>query len=91
MTTTTSTEGHMSFLAAAEQLLREADGPLHIRTMTEQIIDRGMVDTSGKTPAATLAALLLTGVKRGQFVKTDRATFDLKVLNPRGRKTRPQS
>lgn len=76
---------------AAELVLREAAGPMHIAAIAAAIIDRHLAPgLKGKTPAATIGAQIVTDAKRGgRFVRTDTATFDLREVNPRGAKQRP--
>ena len=51
-----------------------------------------LVQTSGKTPAATLGARLITDANKGGiFVKTAPGTFDVRELNPRGASKRPKA
>ena len=50
------------------------------------------MQTSGKTPAATLGARLITDANKGGiFVKTAPGTFDVRELNPRGASKRPKA
>ena len=55
-----------SFTDAAEIVLDQyADQrPMHYRDITEKILDLKMVDTEGKTPEATLYAMVLSEIKR---------------------------
>jgi len=55
-----------SFTDAAEIILdKYADQrPMHYRDVTEKIIDLNMVNTEGKTPEATLYAMVLSEIKR---------------------------
>jgi hypothetical protein len=48
----------MTFLAAAEAVLRSAKRPLTAREITEQALNRRLIATSGKTPEATMTAAL---------------------------------
>ncbi len=58
--------GMMSFTDAAEQVLANDDSrhPLHYRTITQKVLAQGLVNTTGKTPEATLYAQVLTETKR---------------------------
>lgn len=64
----------------AVQVLREADGPLHTKEITERILARGKAGLKGKTPEATVAAQIVTDSKRDDspFRKTKPGTFGLK-------------
>ena len=55
-----------SFTNAAELVLDNfADKrPMHYREITEQILELDLVNTEGKTPEATLYAMILTEIKR---------------------------
>ena len=48
----------MTFLEAAEAVLRTAKRPLTVHEITELALERGLVQTHGKTPAATMSAAL---------------------------------
>ena len=48
----------MSFTDAAYQVLRSAKRPLHAADIVERAMHEGLLQTSGKTPKATLAASL---------------------------------
>jgi len=72
-------DGKMSGLDAAAQVLAEAGEPLDTKTMVEQMLEKGLWSTSGKTPAATIYAAIIREIaKKGdasRFVKTDRGKF----------------
>ncbi len=58
---------NLSFTDAAERILDATRGePMHYRDITTHAIDHGMLDTSGKTPEATMYAQILTETKRRQ-------------------------
>jgi hypothetical protein len=48
----------MTFLQAAEQVLRAVSEPLTAREITERALRRGLLSTGGKTPVATMTAAL---------------------------------
>ena len=48
----------MTFLEAAEAVLRAAKRPLTAREITDIALQRGLLRTSGKTPEATMSATL---------------------------------
>jgi hypothetical protein len=50
--------GAMTFLEAAELVLRTAKKPLTIREITGMALRRGLIETRGKTPEATMSAAL---------------------------------
>ena len=54
----------MSFLDAAERVLREAGGPLHYEEVTQRVLAAGLVRTESKTPAATLTASVSMDIRR---------------------------
>jgi restriction system protein len=56
----------LSFTDAAEFVLEQvADKkPMHYRDITDQILELDLVNTEGKTPEATLYALILTEIRR---------------------------
>jgi len=59
-------ENKYSFTDAAEIVLDQyADKrPMHYRDITDVVLEMDLVDTEGKTPEATLYALVLTEIKR---------------------------
>jgi hypothetical protein len=67
-----------TFKSIAYQILKEADKPLHSKEITKRALERGLV-TEGKTPEATMNALLVVDIntkKDGSlFVKTAPSTF----------------
>ncbi len=72
----------MTFLNAAYKILKENGKPLHSKKVTEIALKRGLLKTAGKTPAATMNALLVLESKKenSQFKKTGPSQF---ALNPR--------
>ena len=48
----------VTFLEAAELILRQAKRPLTTREITELALRRGLLKTRGKTPEATMSAAL---------------------------------
>jgi restriction system protein len=80
-------------LAATEHVLTEAGEPLNYREITCRILDRELWKTSGKTPDATLRALIYTDIaSRGpdsRFQRSGNGTFALRAWGlpePDGRK-----
>jgi restriction system protein len=63
-----TTRSSMTFLAAAQHVLEHyaAKQPMHYRTMTELALDKELIETSGRTPEATMNAQLLTDIRRQQ-------------------------
>ncbi|MCB9831809.1 MAG: restriction endonuclease [Planctomycetes bacterium] len=74
-------KGQMTYLAAAERILREQGQPMHVHDLMAAIAAAGLVESSGKTPEATLHAQLAVAVKRsgteGAFVRVRPAVFGL--------------
>lgn len=56
----------MSFLDAAEQVLRTAEprGPMHYVEITRQAIDQGLIAPEGLTPATSMSAMIGTDIRR---------------------------
>jgi restriction system protein len=73
----------LSALAAARLILEQAAAPLHYEEITKRILASGIWHTSGKTPAATLSALLSNSVKKrstaSPFIHTSPGHY---ALNP---------
>ena len=66
----------LSFKQAAVKILKEADEPLSAKEITEIALDEDIIETSGATPAATMAAQLYTDT--GKFKKVGKGKFALK-------------
>ena len=57
----------LSFTEAAERILEAGSGkPMHYRDITRHALEHHMLDTTGKTPEATMYAQILTECKRRQ-------------------------
>lgn len=61
-------------------VLQAAGEPLHVKEITKRVLARKKANLNGKTPEATVAAMLsVQSRKEGSpFVKVDRGTFGLK-------------
>ena len=74
-------ERKASALSAAAQVLAEADGPLSTGEMVKRMLEKGLWQTKGRTPAATVyAAILRECQKKGsesRFRKVERGKFGL--------------
>ncbi|OKL38956.1 restriction endonuclease [Pontibacter flavimaris] len=71
----------VSFKEAAIQILNEADEPLSSQQIVEIALERGIIETSGATPEATMAAQLYTDInknKHSKFKKVGKGKFALK-------------
>ena len=55
--------GVMTFLRAAEAVLKSSKRPLTTREVTEVALKRGLVKTAGKTPEATMSATLYMAIR----------------------------
>ena len=74
----------MTFADAAYRLLIESGEPRHYRWLAEEAIRQSWIATAGKTPAATVSAVLhmemkneIPGKRPSRFVKSDRGMFGL--------------
>ena len=71
-----------TFKSLAYQILKEAGKPLHTKEITKRAIGYGLA-TDGKTPEATMNALLIVDIntkkEKSRFVKTGPSTF---AINP---------
>ena len=54
----------LSFLDAAERVLRESGAPLHYEEITKRALAAGLIRTESKTPAATLTASVSMDIRR---------------------------
>jgi len=74
----------MTFADAAYQLLEESSEPRHYRWLTEEARRRGWITTAGRTPEATMYAVLYAEIKNevpgktpSRFIRTGRGMFGL--------------
>ncbi|MBN1135423.1 MAG: restriction endonuclease [Anaerolineae bacterium] len=72
----------MTFVEAAEQVLRTAGEPLHYEEITKRALAQGLLTTTGKTPAATLNAQIVVSINTkgdsSPFVRVRPAVFALR-------------
>ena len=68
-----------SGLDAAAKVLAEAKEPMGCKDIVQQMLDKGLWQTKGKTPAATIYASVLREIqkkgKASRFVKVGRGQF----------------
>lgn len=71
------------FRTAAIQILSEVKKPLHYKDITKLALEKGILETDGATPDASMNAQIITDInKKGKgsdFIKTAPSTF---ALNP---------
>lgn len=71
----------LSFKEAAIRILKQAEEPLSAKEITEIALDEELIETSGATPEATMAAKLYTDINNNsssKFKKVGRGMFALK-------------
>jgi hypothetical protein len=68
-------------LTLAADVLKDAKAPMDCKTIVEKVLSKGLWQTKGKTPAATLYAAIIREIatkgKDSRFRKTDRGQFAL--------------
>ncbi len=71
-----------SFISAAKKILTEVAKPLHYRDITEQAIERGLLESNGKTPWATMNAKLSIDIRNEEsiFFRADPGFYGLKKV-----------
>ena len=78
----------MRFLDAAAETLKRAEEPLHYRELTRRALAQGLVQTEGRTPEATLAALVSLDMKRkragSRFRRVSPGVVALRSWEPTG-------
>jgi HJR/Mrr/RecB family endonuclease len=81
----------MTYLEAAQVVLKEAGQPLHYAEIAKRALEKGLIEPKGKTPEATMGAQLYMAVKRAAagedesvFTNTRRAHFALSVASFEG-------
>lgn len=66
-------------LDAAYEVLREAGEALRVEELTRRMLEKGIWETNGKTPAATVSARLGEDINRkgeaSRFTRVGRGTF----------------
>src|SRR5262245_43632 len=69
------------FRTAAIQILSEEKKPLHYRDITRLALEKGILETDGATPDASMYSQIITDIKQkaesSDFIKIDKATFFL--------------
>ncbi len=75
----------ITFLDAAQQVLKQAGEPLHYAEITRRALAAGLVDTRGQTPEATMGSRLYVDTKRpdSRFRRDRRGVFALAEPQPR--------
>jgi restriction system protein len=75
----------MTFLQAAEHILRTANASLHYEEITQRALAQGLIATAGKTPAATLNAQIAVDIKvngtDSRFVRVQPGVYALREWN----------
>ena len=70
-----------SGLDAAAKVLKDAGEPMRCKDMVEKMLAKGLWQTGGKTPAATIYAAILREIQakggEARFRKTDRGLFTI--------------
>jgi hypothetical protein len=68
-------------LTLAADVLKDAKAPMDCKSIVEKVLAKGLWQTKGKTPAATLYAAIIREItakgKEARFHKTDRGMFEL--------------
>ncbi len=77
----------MTALKAAIQILQEAGGPLHAKVIAQRIFAKGLWQSVGKTPLATISAQIYSDIKKNgnnsHFVRYGPMTFGLRDASPK--------
>jgi len=71
----------LGFKEVAKQILRESDRPLSAAEITRIGLDRNLIETDGKTPSATMGALLYLDIRdnpKTDFIKVKAGLFGLR-------------
>ena len=72
----------MTFLDAAESVLRGTKEPMHVAAITRKALEGGVLKTDGQTPVASMGAVLAVHVKKqgesSRFVRTAPSTYGLR-------------
>lgn len=69
------------FVISAIQILKEANKPLHTKEITKLALEKGILETDGKTPDASMSSSIIINIRnnkeKADFVKTGPSTFKL--------------
>jgi hypothetical protein len=77
-TTNSSSSSKQPAKQVAIDVLRKADGPLHTSEIVKRVLATGKTQLKGKTPEATISAMLAVGSKPGgPFSRVDKGTYTL--------------
>lgn len=60
----------MTYLEAAEAVLRESGAPLHYKEIADRALAKKLIQPTGQTPAATMGAQLYSAVNKAQELGT---------------------
>lgn len=75
----------LSFIDATFAILNATQKPLHYREIAQLALEQGFVQTDGKTPEATINAVLAVDIKQkgsqSRFVRTKQGVFALRDWN----------
>lgn len=76
----------MTYLDAANQILKRAGESLHYAEITKRALDEGLIAPTGLTPDATMGSRLYTETKQegSRFVRAGRGVFGLVQWQPSG-------
>jgi hypothetical protein len=76
----------------AIDVLRKAGAPLHAKEIAKRVLTSGRcAGLKGKTPAATISAMLAVGSNPGgPFARVDKGTYTLADTSTTAKKTEPQ-
>jgi Holliday junction resolvase len=79
------------FTSAAITILKEAGISLHYTEITRRALEKGILETSGKTPEATMNSEIVMNIKTkkgaSDFVRTDLGTY---AINPEKQIAEPE-
>jgi len=83
----------LSFLEAADRILRREGKPLSAEQITSIALAENLIYTSGKTPSSTMSARIYVDINRkgenSRFAKVERGVFYLKELWDMGKPKEP--
>jgi hypothetical protein len=73
---------NLSWEDAIQQVLKDADGALHYAEISERIVSKGLRQSVGATPAATVAANLSSSLKEksSPYLRVGRGQYTLKTV-----------
>lgn len=84
----------MTFVDAAYRVLKDNGKPMHYKDITQQALNKGYIETKGKTPEATMTARISHDIKKegkkSRFVRVERGIYGLSEWDKEPTEPKPE-